>query len=45
MFQLTEEEFINLKSQFATSSWGGRRTSPYLFTEHRRDKKEAPESG
>ena len=27
MFQLTKDEFDNLKSQFATSSWGGRRTS------------------
>ena len=34
MFQLTIEEFANLKSQFATSSWGGRRTPPYAFTEH-----------
>ncbi len=34
MFQLTEEEFINLKSQIATSSWGGRRKLPYVFTEH-----------
>lgn len=34
MFQLTEREFENLKSQFATSSWGGRRTLPYAFTEH-----------
>jgi hypothetical protein len=34
MFQLTEEEFENLRSQFATSSWGGRRVSPYAFTEH-----------
>jgi hypothetical protein len=34
MFQLTEEEFKNLKSQNATSSWGGRRTPPYVFTEH-----------
>ncbi len=34
MFQLTEEEFENLKSQFATSSWGGRRKLPYVFTEH-----------
>lgn len=34
MFQLTEYEFQNLKSQFATSSWGGRRTLPYAFTEH-----------
>ena len=34
MFQLTEEEWRNLKSQFATSSWGGRRKLPYAFTEH-----------
>ncbi len=33
MFQLTVEEFENLKSQFATSSWGGRRKLPYAFTE------------
>lgn len=34
MFQLSWDEFSNLKSQFATSSWGGRRKSPYVFTEH-----------
>ncbi|ASS48545.1 MAG: DNA-binding protein [Candidatus Fluviicola riflensis] len=35
MFQLTEYEWDNLKSQFATSSLhGGRRTLPYVFTEH-----------
>lgn len=34
MFQLTEEEFENLKSHIATSTWGGRRTLPYVFTEH-----------
>jgi hypothetical protein len=34
MFQLTSREWANLKSQFATSSWGGRRTTPYAFTEH-----------
>jgi hypothetical protein len=34
MFQLTEIEFQNLKSQFATSSWGGTRKLPYVFTEH-----------
>jgi len=34
MFRLTDEEFANLKSQFATSSWGGRRSPPYAFTEH-----------
>jgi len=32
MFQLTMQEFNDLKSQFATSSWGGRRTVPYAFT-------------
>lgn len=34
MFQLSKVEFENLKSQIATSSWGGRRTLPYVFTEH-----------
>ncbi len=33
MFQLTKEEFENLKSQFVTSSWGGIRKMPYAFTE------------
>ena len=33
MFQLTEEEWENLKSHYATSSWGGRRTLPNVFTE------------
>src|SRR4029077_6993647 len=33
MFQLTGEEYENLKSQFATSSWGGRRKLPSVFTE------------
>lgn len=33
MFQLTPEEFENLRSQNATSrSWGGRRYPPYVFT-------------
>jgi hypothetical protein len=32
-FQLTKKEFENLKSQFATSSWGGRRKLPLAFTE------------
>ncbi len=33
MFQLTEEEFSNLKSQIVISSWGGlRRARPYAFT-------------
>lgn len=34
MFQLTREEFSILRSQFATSSWGGRRYPPNAFTEH-----------
>ncbi len=34
MFSLDEEEFANLKSQNATSSWGGRRKLPNVFTEH-----------
>jgi hypothetical protein len=34
MFQLTEIEFQNLKSQIATSSWGGIRKLPFAFTEH-----------
>jgi hypothetical protein len=34
-FQLTPEEFTNLKSQFATSSsHGGKRKLPWVFTEH-----------
>ena len=34
MFQLSSEEFNNLKSQIVTSSWGGlRRATPYAFTE------------
>ena len=33
MFQLTRNEFKILRSHFATSSWGGRRYLPYVFTE------------
>ena len=34
MFQLSTEEFQNLKSQIVTSRWGGlRRAAPYAFTE------------
>jgi len=34
MFQLSQDEFENLRSQFGTSSlWGGRRYAPYAFTE------------
>jgi hypothetical protein len=40
MFQLTKEEWLNLKSQIVISSsaevengWGGMRTLPFAFTE------------
>src|SRR3989338_7413172 len=33
MFQLRPSEFKNLRSQFVTSSWGGRWYLPYAFTE------------
>lgn len=35
MFELTQEEFNNLRCQFGTSSyWGGTRYLPMVFTEH-----------
>ena len=34
MFRMTKEEWSDLKSQNATSRWGGRRREPYVFTEH-----------
>lgn len=34
MFKLTEEEYETLRSQIATSTKGGRRYLPYVFTEH-----------
>jgi hypothetical protein len=34
MFRLTDHEFAILRSQSATSSWGGRRYAPLAFTEH-----------
>jgi hypothetical protein len=34
MFRINQNEWAHLKSQNATSSWGGRRTLPYCFTEH-----------
>jgi len=34
MFVVTGKEFDNLKSQIATSRWGGRRNLPYVFTEY-----------
>lgn len=33
-FQLTPKELRILRSQDATSSWGGRRYLPWVFTEH-----------
>lgn len=33
MFQLTKKEALNLKSHFATSSWGGVRKLPRVFTQ------------
>jgi len=33
MFQLSKEEFSDLRSQFVTSSWGGSRYAPFAFTE------------
>ncbi len=34
LYNLTNQEVTNLKSQIVTSSWGGRRTNPIAFTEH-----------
>jgi hypothetical protein len=33
MYHLTKEEVANLRSQIVTSSWGGKRYLPYVFTE------------
>ena len=33
MFQMDKQEFAILRSQIVTSSWGGRRSAPYAFTE------------
>ena len=33
MFELTAEEWGNLRTQIATSSWGGKRYLPFAFTE------------
>ena len=33
MFEITREEFDNLRSQIVISSWGGRRYTPTAFTE------------
>jgi len=34
MFELTKSEFDNLRSQIGTSSWGGTRYAPMVFTEN-----------
>jgi len=34
MFELTNDEFLHLRSQTVTSSWGGQRYLPFVFTEH-----------
>ena len=34
VFEINKPERANLMSQFATSSWGGRREPPTAFTEH-----------
>src|SRR5260370_999408 len=33
MFELSDAEFENLRFQFGTSRWGGRRYRPYAFSE------------
>ena len=33
MFELSDEELLNLRCQFGTSSWGGVRYAPMAFTE------------
>ena len=33
MFTLTDKEWQNLRSQIVTSSWGGARHKPFVFTE------------
>ena len=34
MFELSKNEYENLRTQIATSSWGGTRYAPMAFTEH-----------
>lgn len=34
MFQLSNQETADLRSQFATAKWAMRRAAPYAFTEH-----------
>ncbi|MFA6541460.1 MAG: ORF6N domain-containing protein [Bacteroidota bacterium] len=33
MFELSNEEFKILRTQFVTSRWGGSRYTPFAFTE------------
>ncbi|MBC8417155.1 MAG: ORF6N domain-containing protein [Desulfobacterales bacterium] len=33
MFELSQEEFENLRGHIGTSSWGGTRYNPMAFTE------------
>jgi hypothetical protein len=33
MFELSNDEFLILRSQFVTSNWGGMRYAPFAFTE------------
>ena len=33
MFELTPDEWLNLRCKFSTSSWGGQRYPPFAFTE------------
>ena len=33
MFELSQEEWLTLRTQFATSRWGGQRYAPFAFTE------------
>ena len=35
MFQLSSDEFENLRFQIGTSSWGGSRYAPFAFTQGR----------
>jgi len=34
MFALTTKDLVVLRSQFVISRWGGRRSTPFAFTEH-----------
>ncbi len=34
MFELTPDEWLNLRCKISTASWGRQRYPPYAFTEH-----------